>query len=388
MRTPLKPCCWMIQQMMHDRSSLKSPGVWVVKIGSALLTHPESGLNNEVIAHLVDQIIELRKQGISVVLVSSGSIAEGLRRLKISKRPKQMHKLQAAAATGQMGLVHAYELEFKRHDVVCAQVLLTHADLANRERYLNARRTLQTLLEMEAIPIVNENDTVVTDEIRGDNDTLGALVANLMEADALVILTDQHGLYTADPRHNTDAKLVKTGDAGDPGLARMAGAGGELGTGGMVTKLHAAEKAARSGTITVIVNGRSNHALRQVLAGEKMGTWLFPSKHKIAARKQWIAGQAKSGYRLVVDQGAANVLLNEGRSLLPIGVTQVAGEFSRGDVVLVVDEQGKEIASGLVNYSAAEATKIIGKTTDNIEQILGYIDDAELIHRDNLVIIR
>ncbi len=372
---------------MQDKSILQKSKVWVVKIGSALLTHPESGLNENVISHLADQIVALRKRGIAVVLVSSGSIAEGLRRLNIVERPREIHKLQAAAATGQMGLVHSYEVEFKRHGVICAQVLLTHADLANRMRYLNARRTLQTLLEMGAVPIVNENDTVVTDEIRTDNDTLGALVANLMEADALVILTDQNGLYTADPRYNEDAELIHLGDAGDPVLHEMAGEGGALGRGGMITKLHAAQKAARSGTITVIINGSKNNILETVFKGEKEGTWLFPSKQKIAARKQWIAGQARPSCRLTVDQGAASVLREQGRSLLPIGVKQVAGTFSRGDVVMVVDEQGSEIASGIVNYSSAETAKIIGKATVQIENILGYIDDAELIHRDNLVIL-
>lgn len=371
---------------MHDKSVLAKSKVWVVKIGSALLTHPESGLNNEIITHLVDQIAALRKKGIAVVLVSSGSIAEGLRRLNIKSRPKEIHKLQAAAATGQMGLVHSYELAFQQHKVICAQVLLTHADLANRMRYLNARRTLQTLLEMDAMPIVNENDTVVTDELRGDNDTLGALVANLMEADALVILTDQDGLYTSDPRLDANAKRIHLGDAGDPALSEMAGGSGELGTGGMLTKLQAAQKAARSGTITVIVNGSNNNTLEKILKAEDIGTWLFPIKQKTTARKQWIAGQAKQHCRLRVDQGAVRVLLNEGRSLLPIGVKEVAGSFSRGDVITITDEQGKEIASGLVNYSSNEVAKIIGKPTSCIEQELGYVDDAELIHRDNLVL--
>lgn len=371
---------------MRDKSVLAKSRVWVVKIGSALLTHPQSGLNNDVIAHLADQIAAIRNKGISVVLVSSGSIAEGLRRLDIKSRPKEIHMLQAAAATGQMGLVHTYELAFQRHNVICAQVLLTHADLGNRMRYLNARRTLQTLLEMDAMPIVNENDTVVTDELRGDNDTLGALVANLMEADALVILTDQDGLYTADPRLDANAERIHLGDAGDPALTEMAGGSGELGTGGMLTKLQAAQKAARSGTITVIVNGSNNNTLERVLKAEDIGTWLFPSKQKIAARKQWVAGQVRQNCQLIVDQGAAKVLLNEGRSLLPIGVKRVEGAFSRGDVILVADEEGREIGCGLVNYTANEAAKIIGSSTSNIEQALGYIDDAELIHRDNFVV--
>jgi len=371
---------------MHDKSIIRESKTWVVKIGSALLTNPDSGLNTEIIAHLADQIVSLRQQGIQVVLVSSGSIAEGLRRLGIGKRPREVHRLQAAAAVGQMGLVHSYQLEFNRHEVVCAQVLLTHADLANRMRYLNARRTIQTLLEMQALPIINENDTVVTDEVRRDNDTLGALVANLLEADALVILTDQDGLYTADPRHHADAKPVHTGDAGDPALHKMAGGGGALGTGGMVTKLHAAEKAARSGTLTVIVNGRHQHVLQSVHRAEQLGTWLFPRTSKIAARKQWISGQAQSHARLVIDAGAVEVLQNAGRSLLPIGVLQVEGAFSRGDIVLVTDSQANEVASGIVNYSADEARKIAGKSSAKVELLLGYLDDPEIIHRDNLVV--
>ncbi|MCP3951449.1 MAG: glutamate 5-kinase [Desulfobacterales bacterium] len=372
--------------MKHDKGILKASKVWVVKIGSALLTHPQAGLNTEVISHLVDQIITLRQQGIAVVLVSSGSIAEGLRRLKIPRRPKEVHKLQAAAAAGQMGLVHSYALEFKRHEVVCAQILLTHADLANRMRYLNARRTMQTLLEMGAVPIVNENDTVVTEEIRADNDTLGALVANLIEADALVLLTDQNGLYTADPRQHGNAELVHIGDAGDPELSKMAGDGGALGTGGMITKLNAAGKAARSGTLTIIVNGQENDILQSVLDGKKVGTWLFPRQQKIAARKQWIAGQANLSSRLVVDPGAATVLQNEGRSLLPIGIKEISGEFVRGDIVSVCALSGEEIARGIVNYSSPEAHKIIGRSSSQIGDILGYVDDPEMIHRDNLVV--
>jgi glutamate 5-kinase len=370
----------------YDKSILTNSKTWVIKIGSALLTHPEAGLNTEVIAHLVDQIIALRKQGIAVVLVSSGSIAEGLRLLKIDHRPRQVHKLQAAAAAGQMGLVHSYALEFKRHDVVCAQVLLTHADLANRMRYLNARRTIQTLLEMGAVPIVNENDTIVTEEIRADNDTLGALVANLIEADALVLLTDQHGLYTADPRLDASAERVHLGDAGDPELAKMAGDGAALGTGGMITKLIAAGKAARSGTLTVIVNGLESNILESILLGAEVGTWLFPRAQKIAARKQWIAGQAILSSQLLIDSGAAKVLQNEGRSLLPIGVKGFKGEFVRGDIVSVCTLSGEEIGRGIVNYTSAEALKIIGRSSAEIKKILGYVDDPEMIHRDNLVV--
>jgi len=371
---------------MLDKSLIKSSKIWVVKIGSALLTHPESGLNSDVIQHLADQIVALHAQGIQVVLVSSGSIAEGLRRLGMSKRPTEVHRLQASAAVGQMGMVHSYQLAFNRHDVVCAQVLLTHADLANRMRYLNARRTIQTLLEFGAVPIINENDTVVTDEVRRDNDTLGALVANLIEADALVVLTDQDGLFTADPRHNTDAQLIHTGVAGDPVLLEMAGDGGELGTGGMRTKLQAAQKAARSGTLTIIVNGRQQQPLERILRAEAVGTWLFPRDSKIKARKQWISGQAQSRDRVLIDQGAAEVLQNKGRSLLPIGVVSVEGRFSRGDIVQVCDQQGREVACGIVNYSAEEAHLITGQPSDKIKELLGYADDPEIIHRDNLVV--
>jgi glutamate 5-kinase len=369
----------------YDKSILKKSKIWVIKIGSALLTHPEAGLDQDIIAHLADQIVALRKQGIAVVLVSSGSIAEGLRLLKIGHRPKQVHKLQAAAAAGQMGLVHTYALEFRRHDVVCAQILLTHADLANRMRYLNARRTIQTLLEMGAVPIVNENDTIVTEEIRADNDTLGALVANLIEADALVLLTDQHGLYTADPRQNANAERIHLGEAGDPDLSKMAGDGSVLGTGGMVTKLIAARMAARSGTLTVIVNGREKNILHSVLAGEDVGTWLFPKTQKIRARKQWIAGQTILSSQLLVDTGAEKVLQEEGRSLLPIGIKMVKGEFVRGDIVSVCALSGAEIGRGIVNYTSVEAREIIGHSSKEIKNILGYVDDPEMIHRDNLV---
>ena len=375
-----------MRERSHDKSILKSSKIWVVKIGSALLTHPQAGLNTEVIVHLADQIVALRKQGIQVVLVSSGSIAEGLRLLQLGKRPKEVHRLQAAAAVGQMGLVHSYQLAFNQHQVLCAQVLLTHADLANRMRYLNARRTIQTLLDLDTVPIINENDTVVTDEVRRDNDTLGALVANLIEADALILLTDQDGLFTADPRQDRTATRIQLGDAGDMSLLKMAGNGGELGTGGMYTKLQAAQKAARSGTLTVIVNGRQKRVLQSVFEGEESGTWLFPKNNKITARKQWISGQEQPHTRIVIDSGAVEVLKNKGRSLLPIGIVSISGDFSRGDIVLVSDQQGCEVACGIVNYDSGEADRIAGESSDRIEEILGYIDDPEMIHRDNLVV--
>lgn len=371
---------------MHDKSFITNAKVWVIKIGSALLAQPQVGINQAMITHLSDQIASLKQSGIDVVLVSSGSIAQGMRKLNLSKRPKHVHQLQAAAAAGQMGLVHAYEQAFKPHDMVCAQILLTHGDLENRMRYLNARRTLQTLLQMNAIPIVNENDTIVTDEVRGDNDTLAALVSNLIEANVLVVLTDQEGLYDADPRQNEAAQQIFIADAGDPALEKMAGGAGELGTGGMLTKLQAAQKAARSGTVTIIANGRTNDVLHSIQQQQQIGTWLFPKARKIKARKQWIAGQARRNCSIVVDSGAVIVLQNEGRSLLPIGVKSIEGEFTRGDIILITDENGQDIARGLVNYDAFEARKIIGQPSHKITQILGYADDPEMIHRDNLVV--
>lgn len=371
---------------MNNEQAISVSKLWVLKIGSALLTDPTSGLNQAMIIQLVDQIVALRQLGIAVVLVSSGSIAEGLRVLNISKRPTQVHRLQAAAAAGQMGLIHAYSMAFKRFDVVCAQILLTHGDLENRMRYLNARRTLETLLEMGAIPIINENDTVVTDEVRVDNDTLAALVANLLDAHVLLILTDQDGLYTQDPKYHDDAQLVHQGDAGDPALEKMAGGVGELGTGGMLTKLQAANKAARSGTLTIIANGRQEGVLKAVLNGESIGTWLNPKTHKINARKQWIAGQARRACCLIVDAGAVKALKNKGSSLLPAGIKAVEGDFQRGDIILVIDEQRREIARGVVHYNAVEARKMCGHSSKQMKEILGYMDEPEMINRDNLVV--
>ncbi len=369
------------------RSELINARVLVVKVGSAILTDVRSGLNHEVINQLVDGIAALKARGLDVVLVSSGSIVEGMQRLGWAERPKSVNHLQSAAAVGQMGLVHNYESKFQTHGIRTAQVLLTHADLANRMRYLNARNTLRTLLELNVVPIVNENDTVVTDEIKvGDNDTLGALVANLVEAEALVILTDQCGLFNKDPRQHADAELVQTGTAGDPALLKMAGVGSALGTGGMVTKLTAAEKAARSGAVTIIAYGREADILTRLHDGELLGTYLKPKHGRIAARKQWLAGLQTAQGSVVLDAGAVAVLQNQGRSLLPIGVKSLSGNFSRGEVVLVLDEGGKEVARGLVNYSALETNNIKGLPSKRIEKALGYIAEEELIHRDNMVV--
>ncbi len=361
---------------------------WVVKIGSALLADLEAGLNVPLIRQWVAQIAALRGRGVDVVLVSSGAVAAGMQRLGWKRRPHAVNQLQAAAAVGQMGLVQLYESVFQEHALHTAQILLTHDDLADRKRYLNARSTLRTLLELGVVPVVNENDTVVTDEIRfGDNDTLAALVTNLVEAELLVILTDQAGLYDRDPRRHADAKLVHEADAGDRALEAMAGAGGELGRGGMLTKLRAAEKAARSAATTIIAPGREPEVLTRVAAGEAVGTLLRPGAERVAARKQWLAGQLQVRGRLTLDAGAVRVLRGSGRSLLPVGVIAVDGDFARGDMVVCVGEDGVEVARGLANYGADEALRIRGRPSDQIETILGYVDEPELIHRDNMVLI-
>ncbi|MBU0622968.1 MAG: glutamate 5-kinase [Gammaproteobacteria bacterium] len=361
----------------------------VVKVGSSLVTNQGSGLDMGALGNWAGQIATLRAQGNEVVLVSSGAIAEGMQRLGWKQRPSAVHELQAAAAVGQMGLVQAYESCFRQHQLHAAQVLLTHADLADRERYLNARSTLRTLLELGVIPIINENDTVVTDEIKfGDNDTLGALVANLIEADALIILTDQDGLYTADPRKNTGATLISEAQAGDAKLEAMAGgAGSHIGRGGMITKVLAAKRAARSGAHTVIASGHERDVLPRLLQGESIGTLLTASSLSLDARKQWLADHLQVSGKVSLDAGAVRALRVDCKSLLPIGVTQVTGDFQRGAVVAVLDTDGRDIARGLVNYSADEARRIAGKASGEIEAILGYVDEPELIHRDNLVLL-
>jgi glutamate 5-kinase len=372
---------------MSQRKKLGASQRWVIKIGSSLITDAGRGLDSKAIAHWAQQIAELRKQGKELVLVSSGAVAEGMARLGWNKRPHELHKLQAAAALGQMGLVQEFESCFKQHGILTAQVLLTHDDLGNRSRYLNARSTLTTLLELGAIPIINENDTVATEEIRlGDNDTLAALVSNLVEANLMILLTDQKGLYSADPRNTKNAELISETDAGNPELLAMAGDGGALGRGGMRTKVRAAQRAARSGANTLIASGSEDNVLLKIAAGENLGSLLLAKAGPITARKQWLANQLNLCGTLHLDAGASQALLRAS-SLLAVGVSQVDGHFKRGDLVSCISNDGKEIARGLVNYSAEEAGRIKGLSSDKIESVLGYIDEPELIHRDNLVLV-
>jgi glutamate 5-kinase len=361
----------------------------VIKVGSSLVTNEGRGLDHDAVARWAAEIAQLTLAGKSIVLVSSGAIAEGMRRLGWSTRPRAIHDLQAAAAVGQMGLVQAYETAFAKYGLQTAQVLLTHEDLADRRRYLNARTTLTTLLSLRVIPVINENDTVTTDEIRfGDNDTLGALVTNLVEADVLVLLTDQQGLFTADPRLDPSATLVSTAAAGDPDLERMAGgAGSALGRGGMLTKIIAAKRAARSGASTIIACGREPDVLARLHAGEAIGTTLTSDRSSLGARKQWLADHVRLAGQLMLDSGAVRALTKDGKSLLPIGVVAVTGNFGRGEIVGCVAPDGREIARGLVNYGAQEAARIVRRPSSEIEAVLGYVDEPELIHRDNLVLL-
>ncbi len=371
-----------------DRQTISNAKRLVIKVGSALLTNDGAGIDRQAIDAWVEQIAKLLSAGKEVVLVSSGAVAEGLVRLGIETRPESIHMLQSAAAVGQMGLIQTYETSFRRFDRQTAQILLDHDDMANRERYLNARSVIQTLMELKVVPIVNENDTVVTDEIRfGDNDRLAALVANLIDADALVILTDKDGMFDANPDENKDAQLITQALASDSSLDALAGSSnGALGRGGMQTKLEAARLASRSGCNTVIAGGRNQDILTRICEGENLGTLLQAGQTPIAARKQWLAGQLQVKGRLVLDDGAAKVLRQQGRSLLAVGVTQVSGEFTRGELVSCEDSSGQEVARGLVNYNADETRLIQGKSTKEIATILGYCDDDELIHRDNMVV--
>ena len=373
---------------MTDRTQLKNARRWVIKIGSALLTRDGAGLDLPAIQGWVDQIAVLLEQGMDVVLVSSGAVAEGLCRLGWKQRPHALHDLQAAAAVGQMGLIQAWESCFARHGRQTAQILLTHDDLSNRERYLNARSTIRSLLALGVVPVVNENDTVVIDEIRfGDNDTLAALAANLVEADNLVILTDQNGLFDRDPRQHAEAKLISEALVSESSLDAMAdGGAGSLGRGGMVTKVRAARLAARSGASTLIASGREPGVLEALRRGDEIGTLLKAGEALVTARKQWLAGHLQTRGRLVLDAGAISVLQKSGGSLLAVGVTAVEGGFARGDMVVCIDSEGQEVARGLVNYPASEVRKIMGQPSDRIESLLGYVDEAELIHRDNLVL--
>jgi len=361
----------------------------VVKVGSSLVTNNGEGLDRAAIAAWAGQIAQLVKNGREIVLVSSGAVAEGMQRLGWKKRPTAVNELQAAAAVGQMGLVQMYESCFSEHGLHTAQVLLTHDDLADRKRYLNARSTLRTLLGLNVIPIINENDTVVTDEIRfGDNDTLASLVANLIEADALVILTDQSGLYSADPRKDTQAQFIQHATAGASELEVMAGgAGSTIGSGGMLTKVLAAKRAARSGAHTVIASGHEKDVLVRLAAGEAIGTHLRAEQIKTLAKKQWLADHLRISGKVTLDAGAIKALLQDGKSLLPIGVVAVDGSFERGDVIACIDMQGREIARGLVNYNAVETARILRQPSSEIAKILGYVDEPELMHRNNLVLL-
>ncbi len=369
------------------RSKLEQARWLVVKIGSSLITNDGLGLDRDAIGSWAEQLVTLQRQGFKVVLVSSGAVAEGVARLGLKSRPRQVQLQQAAAAVGQMGVIQAYESCFSRHGVHAAQILLTHEDLSDRKRYLNARSTLKTLLEMAVVPVVNENDTVATAELCfGDNDTLAALVANLTNADVMIILTDQQGLYSADPRVDSQAQLVTEAAAEDQSLQAMAGTSSSLGRGGMLTKLSAARLAARSGTSTVIASGREPDVLLRILQGEVLGTLLVPEREPVAARKQWLAGQLKVQGRLKLDAGAVEVLRNSGRSLLAVGISQCEGDFERGEVVACIDSQGVEIARGLVNYSSAEINRLKGQPSNRIEELLGYSGESAIIHRDNMVL--
>ena len=361
----------------------------VVKVGSSLVTNEGRGLDEAAIGQWCRQMAVLRAQGIEVVMVSSGAIAEGMKRLGWSARPKAVNELQAAAAVGQMGLAQMYETKLRENALGSAQVLLTHADLADRERYLNARSTLLTLLKLGVVPVINENDTVVTDEIKfGDNDTLGALVANLVDADALIILTDQKGLYSADPRRDPSATFVHQARAGDPNLEDMAGgAGSSLGKGGMITKILAAKRAAGSGASTVIAWGRETDVLLRLAHGEAIGTLLVAPTQKQQARKQWMVDHLQLRGSVTIDDGALAKLTLEGKSLLPIGMTAVQGDFSRGDVIAIRATDGREMARGLANYAGAEARLLCRKPSTDIEALLGYVAEPEMVHRDNLVLL-
>src|SRR5438093_2245292 len=374
---------------MNAFSSVARARRLVVKVGTSLVTNDGRGVDTEAVARWAADIASVRSTGKQVVLVSSGAIAEGMQRLGWSARPAAIHKLQAAAAVGQMGLVQAYEAAFSRFGLHTAQILLTHEDLADRRRYLNARSTLYSLIELNVIPIINENDTVTTDEIRfGDNDTLAALVTNLVEADYLIILTDREGLYTDDPRRNPRATLIRSAQAGESRLEELAGGtGSTIAKGGMLTKVLAAKRAARSGAQTVIASANEPDVLVRLAAGEALGTLLSAQTTPLAARKQWLADHLQVAGRLGLDAGAANAVLSGGKSLLSIGVKRVEGEFERGAVVACVSPEGAEIARGLVNYNAQESRRIAGRASNEIEAILGYIDGPELIHRDNLVLL-
>lgn len=376
-------------QLTAQRHTLVNTRRWVVKIGSALLTEDGQGLKQSTLALWVEQMAAFVQAGRELVIVSSGAVAEGMSRMGWKSRPDTLHELQAAAAIGQMGLIHAYEACFQHHNCHTAQILVTRDDLTHRVRYLNARSTLRTLLDLKVIPIVNENDTVATDELRfGDNDTLAALIANLIEADLLILLTDQFGLFDCDPRFNPNACLINETNVDDSRLDDFAGGSASgLGRGGMITKVRAARLAARSGTATVITSGRGHNILTRIYNGEAVGTLLLPKQNLQTARKRWLAGHLKPTGNITIDAGAVRSLRETGSSLLAVGVKSVTGAFQRGDVVICIDEQSREIARGLINYDSQETNRIMGQPSTKIRAILGYLDQEELIHRDNLVIM-
>jgi len=377
----------MSKDLQRERDEFEAGEVWVIKIGSSLLTRNGQGLATDHISDWVAQIVELHKTGKQIVLVSSGAVAEGMSRLGLKKRPGSIQLLQAAAAVGQMGLIQAYESNFQKYGLHTAQVLLTHDDLRSRERYLNARGTLKNLLELGVVPVVNENDTVVTDEIRfGDNDRLAALVANLIGANTLLLLTDQAGLFDADPRKTQTAKFIAVMQANDSRLNQMAGAGSSIGRGGMVTKIEAARIASRSGANTIIASGLESRIILRIAQGEVVGSLLVADQEVLASRKQWLAALPTAG-EVTIDAGAVRVLREQGRSLLPVGAKSVNREFTRGEMVSCIDDAGAEIARGLINYNNVETTAICGRSSSEIESILGYAGEEELIHRDNLVIV-
>lgn len=371
-----------------DLPQLRQMATIVIKVGSSLVTAGGHGVNQATLNHWAAQIAFLRQQGIAVVMVSSGAIAEGMKRLGWSVRPKGLHELQAAAAVGQMGLAQAYEAAFEAQHIQTAQILLTHDDVSHRTRYLNARSTIRTLLNQGVVPVINENDSITIEEIKlGDNDTLGALVTNLIEADALIILTDQQGLYERDPRQYADAQLIRHISAHHPQLTSMAGgAGSRVGTGGMYTKVLAAQRAALSGAPTYITSGQTKNVLKHLFNGDSIGTWLTVENNRLNARQQWMLGQIQLAGHITVDRGAVKALLNQHSSLLPIGCTQVDGHFDRGALVAILDPDGQEIGRGLVNYNHLEVAKLMRQPSHQIEYLLDYVAEEELIHKDNMVL--